>query len=171
MSLRLLLAVALVSITGSVSAGNASLGSSPDDFRSVWGAATHEERLTKTSSLLWNFNQRRTSSLSSDIKQVEVSFLDGMACQIILRSRRPLTRERIAELGKALVPSLRKKGVPRPRALGDGVRTYALRDGGYITVWADETPAVMVIRSRVFLQNKEVFDREAAQVRPPTPSH
>jgi hypothetical protein len=172
MTLRLLLAVGVfASIGNSVSAKTTSMGSSPEEFRSVWGAPAREERLSRTTSILWKFNQRRTSSLSPDIAQVEVFFLDRMACQVIVRSRRTLTRERIAELAKALVPAVRKTGVPVARKLRDGARTYALHDGGYMTVWAEEKPAVMLIRSRVYLQNKEVFDREAAKVRPPTASH
>lgn len=168
MSLRLLLAVALFSGACSVSAGNPSLGRSPADFRSTWGAPTQVERLTRTATMLWKSKIR---TLSPNIAEAEVAFLDGNACQIILRSRRPLSRQTIAELGKALVPSFRSTGIPTPKILSDGARTYALPGGGLVTVWADEKPAVMVIRGVAFVQNKEVFDREAAKVRPPTASH
>jgi hypothetical protein len=171
MRLRLFFVIALASVSGSVAEASSSLGKSPDAFRTAWGHPSREERLTRTASSLWKFDQRRSNSLPADIAEAEVSFLDGMACQIILRSRRPLTKERIADLAKTLVPSIRKTGIPTPRTLSDGARTYALPDKGYITVWAEEKPAVMVIRSRIFLRNKEVFDREAAKVRPPTASH
>jgi hypothetical protein len=82
-----------------------------------------------------------------------------------------LRKADLVKLGKALVPLFQTSDLATLKSESDGGRTYALSSGGYITAWAKEKPTVVVLRSDLFLRNKELFDQEAAKVRPPTSNH
>jgi hypothetical protein len=152
-------------------AAEARLGSTINDFRSAWGNPIREEVLDHTATLLWRPAEQGNEAFPPSIFEAEVSFLDQIACQIVLRSNQPLKKAVLVKLGKELVPEFRTSDLSRLKSESDGGRTYTLSSGGYITAWAREKPAVMVIRSTLFLRNNELFDREAAKVRPPTSNH
>jgi hypothetical protein len=147
------------------------LGSNIDGFRSAWGSPIREETLVRTARVVWRWSDGTNAPLPRSIFEAEVSFLDGIACEMVLRSKEQMKKSDLVNLGKALVPSLQMSDLARLKFRSDGSRTYALRDGGYITAWLGEKPAVMVIRNSLFLQNRELFDQEAAKVRPPTSNH
>jgi hypothetical protein len=152
-------------------ATEARLGSTIDDFRSSWGLPTREETLVRTARVVWRWPDEASAPLPAGIFEAEVSFLDGIACEIVLRSNQRMKKVDLGNLGKALVPSFQVSDLARVKSRSDGTSTYAIRDGGYMTAWCNEKPAVMMIRGGLFLQNRELFDQEAAKVRPPTSNH
>jgi hypothetical protein len=167
---RLLFIVAVL-LPERTALADARLGASMNDFRSAWGRAARQEQLVRTATAVWKFDGQKNAILSPGIFEADVSFFDGIACQIVLRSAQPLTKDKSAKLAKTLLPRFQASDLAKLKSKGRDGRTYALSSGGYITLWAEEKPAVMVIRSKLFLRNNEVFDREAAKVRPPTSNH
>jgi hypothetical protein len=146
------------------------LGSSIDDFRSRWGPPVRGVVLDRTMRLVWKPAGRKNKALPVGICEAEVSFLDRIACEIVLRSKQPLTKRKSAKLAKMVVPHFRPSDLATHKSRSGGGKTYALSSGGYMTVWTYRKPAV-VVTSPLFLQNNRLFAQQAASVRPPTANH
>jgi hypothetical protein len=142
------------------------LGSSIDDFRSRWGPPVRGVVLARTTRLVWKPAGRKNKALPLGICEAQVSFLDRIACEIVLRSKEPLTKRKSVKLAKMVVPRFRASDLATHQSRSGGCKTYALSSGGYmITYWK---PTVIVTRSPLFLQNNQLFAQEAPSVRRPT---
>lgn len=145
------------------------LGSSIDDFRSRWGTPVRGVVLARTTRLVWKPVGRKSKALPMGICEAEVSFLDRIACEIVLRSKQPLTKRKSVKLAKMVVPNFRASDLATHKSRSGGCKTYALSSGGYMITY--RKPAVIVTRSPLFLQNNRLFAQQAASVRPPTVGH
>lgn len=144
------------------------VGSSINDFVSTWGPPSDEETLGRTANLKWKDLTASGESIMPGIFAIEVAFLDRIACQIVLRSAQRITRQKLAEVAQSFLPAFRNDDFAKP--LNDS-RTYKLSDG--TLVWANKHNGhtVIVIKGPDYTRNEDVFDREAATVRPPTSNH
>lgn len=144
------------------------LGSSIDDFRSSWGPPFREETLVRTARLVWRWSDETNQMVSTGVFEAEVSFLDGIACEIVLRSKQQITSLKLAKLAKQFLPTFRSGDFTKPM---NGFGTYRVSDG--TLVWANKYKGhtVIVIKGPDYTRNEDVFDREAATVRPPTSNH
>lgn len=153
------------------SSTEARLGSSIDDFLSAWGTPSDEESLVRTANLKWKRLPASFESIVPDVFAAEVAFLDGIACEIVLRSKQRITRDKMIRLAKPILPHFRAADFAKPRSDVNGIRIYALEDGTSVSVNEHKGYFVIVIKGQCYLGNEEVFDREAAKVRPPTSNH
>lgn len=142
------------------------VGSSINNFRSSWGSPSSEETLVRTATLKWSLRPNG-KSIAPGVFAVEVAFLDGIACEIVLRSQRRMTPSKLVELTKPF----RSADFLKPQSEMREVETLKLSDG--TLVWANkhEGHTVIVIKGPCYIRNEDVFDREAAKVRPPTSNH
>ncbi|HEV2841929.1 MAG TPA: hypothetical protein VGW39_11430 [Chthoniobacterales bacterium] len=154
-----------------VSKNVARLGATIDNFLFAWGTPSHEERLVRTASLKWNQWPASFASIVPDVFAAEVAFLDGIACEIVLRSKQRITPDEMVRLAKPILPHFRPADFAKPRSDVNGIRIYALEDGTSVSVNEHKGYFVIVIRGQCYWGNEEVFDREAAKVRPPTSNH
>jgi hypothetical protein len=161
----------LTVVGAEASDAQARLGSSINDFLSLWGSPIREEVLDRTARIVWDPPAKNNEELSKAIFEAEVSFLDRIACEIVLRSKHPLKKARVVKLAKELVRDFPTSDLTTLKSENDGGITYTLSSGGYIAAWPTVKPGVVVIRSTLFLENNELFAQEAAKVRPPTSSH
>lgn len=144
------------------------LGSSLDDFRSAWGPPIREETLVRTARLAWRWSGETNQLLSTGIFEAEVSFLDGIACEIVLRSEQQITSLKLAKLAKRVLPTFRSEDFAKPM---NHFGTYRLSDGTFVWANKHEKHTVIVIKGPGYTRNEDLFDREAAKVRPPTSNH
>lgn len=150
------------------SAAQPRLGSSINDFVSTWGPPSDEETLGRTANLKWKNLTASGESIMPGIFGIEVAFLDRIACQIVLRSEQRITRQRLTKLVKPFLSAFQKADFAKP--LNES-RTYKLSDG--TLVWANKHKrhSVLVIKGPGYIRNENLFDMEAAKVRPPTSNH
>lgn len=156
--------------TGTVLA-DTRLGASVDQFRSKWGHPSHEEVLARTATLRWNRENSRAKSVVPGAFAVEVAFLDKTACEIVLRSNGQRTSTAIARLVEPLLPRFRADDFVKPKSDVNGIQIYKLADGTSVSVKEHRGHTVVVVKGECFMRNEDVFDREAAKVRPPTSNH
>lgn len=147
------------------------LGSSINDFVSVWGPPFDEESLDRTANLKWKDLAASGESIMPGIFAIEVAFLDKIACEIVLRLRRRTTRDKMVRLVAPVLPHFRASDFAKPRSDVNGIRIYDLEDGTSVSAKEHEGHTVIVIKGQCYLRNEDVFDREAAKVRPPTSNH
>jgi hypothetical protein len=166
----LFFAIAL-SATGSTTLADARLGATIDDFRSRWGSPSHEEILVRTATLRWNHQKARSKSVLPGVFAVEVAFLDKIACEIVLRSRQRTTLDKIVRLAEPVLAHFRATDFAKPRSDVNGIRIYDRKDGTSVSVKEHGGHMIIVIKGQCYLRNEDVFDREAAKVRPPTSNH
>lgn len=162
--------IAAVLLPGRIALADARLGATIDDFRSRWGRPSHQEILTRTATLRWT-TASRGQSLVPGVFAVEVAFLDRTACEIVLRSKERIARIAIARLAQPFLPRLNANGFAKPKSDVNGIRIYELADGTTVSVKEHQGHTVIVIKGECLMRNQEVFDREAAKVRPPTSNH
>lgn len=153
------------------SATESRLGSRIDDFRSLWGPPSDEESLIRTATLKWNRLPANGESIVPGVFAAEVAFLDGTACEIALRSRQRITTRKVAELAKPFLTTFRSADFAKPKSDLNGFRIYELSEGNVVLVNKHERHNVIVIMDKCYLRNQDVFDGEAAKVRPPTSNH
>jgi hypothetical protein len=144
------------------------LGSSIDDFRSAWGLPSAEENLSRTANLKWNRTLTKGEPIVPGVFAVEVAFLDGIACEIALRSRQRITPNKLRQLTKPFLTAFRYADFAKPKSDFNGFLVYELSDGSFVSVNKHEKHRVIVITGPSYIRNESVFDREAAKVRPPT---
>lgn len=147
------------------------LGSSIDAFRSAWGSPIREEMLVRTATLAWRAATQSNGEFPTGIFEAEVSFLDQIACGIVLRSKRPATPDKAIRLVQPVLPSFRAADFAKPRSDVNGIRVYDLEDGTSVSVKQHKGRMVIVIKGQCYLDNEAVFNGEAAKVRPPTSNH
>lgn len=147
------------------------LGDRIEEFSSAWGSPTQQESLVRTARLTWDWRESRPKSIKPGVFAVEVAFLDRVACEIVVRSKRRMTRNKVAQLVEPLVPDVDAADFPKPKSDVNGIQIYELGDGSAVSVKKHRGHAVVVIMGLTFLRNDRIFDGEAAKVRPPTPNH
>ena len=148
------------------------LGSSIDDFRSVWGPPSEEESLVRTASLKWNGRAADGKSIAPGIFAAEVAFLDMRACEIVLRSRKKISRDYLYRLVNPFVKSFTGTKMPNPKSDFPNSSVYELSDHTFVLVNKLRGEGdVIVIMGACYSQNQDIFDREEAAVRPPTSNH
>lgn len=141
------------------------LGASIDDFRFRWGTPVRGIVFARTTKLVWRPAGRKNKALPVSICEAQVSFLDRIACKIVLRSKQPLTKRKSVKLAKMVVPHFRASDLTTHKSRSGGGKTYALSSGGDMTVWTYRKAAVIVTRSPLFLHNTQLFAQEAASAR------
>jgi hypothetical protein len=171
MALRLFFLTILLLPAGHTALVGARLGGTIDDFKSQWGSPSREEVLGRTARLVWHSAGQKRQPTPLPTSETEVSFVKRIACEVVLRLKHPPTKHQVAELGRALVPDFSEADLSIVKSMSGGGKTYELTTGGHVTVWAKARPSVVIIRSKLFLRNQDLFDREAAKVRPPTANH
>jgi hypothetical protein len=147
------------------------LGASISDFVSILGPPSDEETIFRTASLKWKRQRANANSIVPDVFAVEVAFLDGVACEIALRSKRRITPYRLVKLTEPFLTTSDNSNFVKPELKVSDLRTYMLSDG--TSVWANKhrKHTIIVIRGSDYVLNEEVFNREAATVHPPTSNH
>jgi len=153
------------------SAAQPRLGSSTEDFRSAWGPPIREEVLSRTATLVWRLADQSKETFPTGIFQAEVSFLDQIACEIVFRSKRWTTPDKMVRLARLVLPQFSAQDFAKPRSDVNGIRIYDLEDGTSVSLKEHEGHMLIVIRGQCYLRNEAVFDGEAATVRPPTSNH
>ena len=172
MPLRTLLFAATFFMTGGTLMADARLGATIGEFRSLWDRPSREEVFVRTATLTWNRQPSRSSPvLPSGIFAVEVAFLDGIACEIVLRSKKRTAPGEFIELLEPLVAHFHAADFAKPKSDVNGIRIYDLSDGTSVSVKEHKGQLVIVMRSQCYLHNEDVFAREAAKIRPPTSNH
>jgi hypothetical protein len=157
--------------TAGTALADARLGASMDDFRSRWGRPSHQEILTRTATLRWKRAASRDQSFLPGVFEAEVAFLDKMACEIVLRSNERKSHPAMARLAAPVLPRSRANDFSKPKSDVNGIQIYELADGTSVSVKQHQGHTVIVIKAECFMRNEEVFDREAAKIRPPTSNH
>jgi len=144
------------------------LGATIEDFRSLWGVPRKEEILARTATLSWTRKAAAAESFVPGVFAVDVAFLDGVACEIALRSNQRVTSRKLAKLAKPFLPGFRSVDFTKPVS---DFGTYRVSDGTF--VWANKYKrhTVIVIKGADYVRNEEIFDQEAATIRPPTSNH
>jgi hypothetical protein len=167
---RLIFSVGFFASCGAMFA-DARLGGGMNDFRSDWGRPSYEESLSRTATLRWNQQTSRIKSAVPGVFAVEVAFLDRIACEIVLRSKQRQTPNKMVRLAEPVLPHLHTGDFAKPRSDVNGIQIYKLADGTSVTLKEHKGHTVIVIKGECFLRNEDIFNREAAKVRPPTPNH
>lgn len=147
------------------------LGSSIDAFRTAWGSPIREEMLVRTATLTWRAAGQSNEEFPTGIFEAEVSFLERIACGIVLRSKRRTTPDKTIRLVQPVLPPFRAADFAKPRSDVNGIRVYDLEDGTSVSVKEHGGRMVIVIKGQCYLDNEAVFSGEAAKVRPPTSNH
>ena len=147
------------------------LGSSIDDFRSLWGPPSNEESLVRTANLKWNRHPGKAESMVPGVFAIEVAFLDGIACEIALRSKQQITPNKLVQLAKPFLTAFRHADFAKPKSDSNGFLIYELSDGTFVSVNKHAGHRVIVITGPSYIRNQDVFDGEAAKVRLPTSNH
>jgi hypothetical protein len=150
---------------------DARLGANIDEFRSKWGRPAHEEILTRTATLRWRRKVSHDESFVPGAFAVEVAFLDKTACEIVLRSYEKKNSAAIARLVQPVLPRFRVEDFATPKSDVNGIQIYQLADGTSVSVKEHRGHTIVVVKGECFMRNEDVFDREAAKVRPPTSNH
>src|SRR6266478_3585156 len=148
------------------------LGGPISDFRSHLGPPFHEEVLARTATLKWNEPRVGGRPIAPGIFAAEVVFLDRRACEIVLRSRRKIPRDYLYRLVNPFVENFKGTKMPKPKSDFPNSTVYELTDHTFVVVNKLRGEGdVIVIMGACYSQNQEIFDREAAKVRPPTSNH
>ena len=102
----------------------------------------------------------------------ETSAIDGAVCQVVARSRRSLSDAETAKIAQRFFQRRYRAAdfVAARRQYGEQVE-YKLHDGDYVKTAPYDGKYIVVVSSKTYWRNIEVFDREAAKVRPPTSNH
>ena len=172
MLLRCVSIVALCLSIKTLAVADTRLGGGIGDFRSQWGPPFHEEVLVRTATLKWNEPRVGGRPIAPSIFAVEVAFLDRHACEIVLRSRKKISRDSLYRLVNPFVKSFKGTNMPKPKSDFPNSTVYELSDHTVVLVnkFRGESD-VIVIMGACYSQDQKIFDREAAKVRPPTPNH
>jgi hypothetical protein len=171
MLLRSILVLAGFVLTAAAGFADTRLGATVDDFRSQFGRPSREEILVRTASLKWDRPGAQNASITPGVFAVEVEFLDSIACEIALRSTGRITSKKLVQIAKPFLAAFRDADFAKPKSDVKGFRIYELSDGAFVQVNKHKKHTVIVITGQSYLRNENVFDKEAAKVRPPTSSH
>jgi hypothetical protein len=165
---HILVATLSVLVAGSPSFG-ASLGSPAHDFRADLGAPSWEEHLVRTSTLRWKpLRSRDSALLAARASALETSSLDGRVCAVAIWCERRLSNADTAHLAQRFF-SRRYRAADFAKPLHPGPsRIYKLSHGGTVLVNEHGKQDVVVIGDNCYWRNLDIFDGEAAKVRPPT---
>lgn len=148
------------------------LGGPISDFRSHWGPPFHYEVLVRTATLEWNEPRVGGRPIAPGIFAAEVAFLDRRACEIVLRSRKKISRDSLYRLVNLFMENFKGREMPKPKSDFPGSTVYELSDHTFVLVNKLRGRGdVIVIMGACYSQNQDIFNREAAAVRRPTPNH
>lgn len=129
MQLRGLVFAATFLMTGGTLMADARLDTTIGEFRSLWDRPSREEVFVRTATLTWNREPSRSASvLPSGIVAVEVAFLDGIACEIVRRSKKRTAPGDFVHLVEPLVAHFRAADFAKPKSDVNGIRIYQLSD-------------------------------------------
>lgn len=128
-----------------VSKDGTRLGATIEEFRSLLGPPQNQEILKRTANLKWTRTRASAESFVPNVFAVNVAFLDGMACEIALRSRQRLTPRKLSELAKRFVPTVRNSDFARAKSSFNGFKIYEISDGTFVSVNKHEKHKVIVI--------------------------
>ena len=170
---NILISILSVIVSGASAVAAASLGSAPHDFRADFGAPSFQEQLVRTSTLRWKPLRSHDSALvEGRVSALETSSFDGRVCAVVLWCERRLSKADTARLAQRFLGrSYRAADFNKPRWAGADSTIYHLSAGGTVLVNKHGKQNVVVIGDNCYWRNQDVFDREAAKVRPPTPNH
>jgi hypothetical protein len=167
--LHLILVVSLLS-ANSAFAG-ARLGTTIEAFQSAWGRPTTQRQIDRTARFVWGpYNQQ--TNLPWGVREAQVQFLDNVACSVLLRGRLGVDESWgwVVRHIRQMIPDCPQE-LPRPQRDSVGDREFRLKDGTFIAVRKFKARTIIVISEPLFLQNEEVFTREAAKIYPPKADH
>ena len=173
MRTNILICILSVIVSGASCVCAASLGSAPDDFRTDFGKPSFEERLVRTSTLRWNpLRSKESVLMAARVSALETSSLDERVCAVAIWCERRLSNADTARLARRFLGRIyRAADFNKPRWAGAESTIYDLSAGGTVLVNKHGKQNVVVIGDNCYWRNQEVFDGEAAKVRPPTPNH
>ena len=164
---------AAVCLLASRADGEPQLGSRLPAFYRAFGKPSFQEHLGRTSNLRWSSLRAQDATLAAaDVFALETSAIDGVVCQVVARSRRSLSGAETAKIAQRFFQH-RYRGADFAAArqrYGEQAE-YKLHDGDYVKTAPYDGKFVVVVSSKTYWQNVDVFDREAAKVRPPTSNH
>jgi hypothetical protein len=110
--------------------------------------------------------------IAPGIFAADVAFLDRRACEIVLRSRKKISRDSLYHLVYPFVENFKGTKMPKPKSDFPNSTVYELSDHTFVLVNKLRREGdVIVIMGACYFQNQDLFDGEAAKVRPPTPNH
>ena len=169
----LLIASAAVSLLGSRADADTQLGRQLSDFYRAFGKPSFQEHLGRTSNVRWSpFRAQDATLASANVFAVEASAIDGVVCQVVARSRRSLSDAEAARITQRFFQRrYRVADFAAARKRFPQRTWYRLRDGDYVDAKPHDGRYIVVVSSKTYWQNIDVFDREAAKVRPPTSNH
>jgi len=92
------------------------LGGNMSDFRSTLGTPFQQQVLVRTAILKWNKPRMGGRAIALGIFAVEVAFLDERACEIVLRSRKKISRDSLYRLVNPFVENFQGTRMPKPKS-------------------------------------------------------
>ena len=149
------------------------LGSRVTEFRASFGAPSFQEHLGRTHNVRWTQLRTADAVLTTlGAYALEVSALDGVVCELVVRCRRTLSDTEIAGLAQHFFPRRYRAAhlSAARRKSGDGVR-FKLRHGDYVDAGPHQDHYVVSLSTATYWRHVTIFDREAAKVRPPMSCH
>jgi hypothetical protein len=147
------------------------IGKRVDDFRSTLGSPSYQEILGRTRILRWNNRRMLRDAGIPNVFAVQVGFLDGIACEIVLRSNLSISRENVIRITSQFLDRNQERNAGLERVTSKAFATYELKDGTIVSVNKHNEHVVVVISGTRCIANQDIFDKEAAKVRPPKASH
>jgi hypothetical protein len=148
------------SMTASKAIADTRLGSSINDFLSLWGPPSDEESLVRTASLKWNCPVVNGESVV-DAYAVKVAFVDGIAYQIALRSKQRMTPSQLVKLTKPFLRTVRNADFVKPVWQVKELRSYKLPDGTFVSANKRKRDTFVVIKGANYARNEEISAQEA----------
>jgi hypothetical protein len=144
------------------------IDSTVDEFRAAFGTPSYEEKLVRTATRRWKpLRPRDAQLLAAEASAIEVFSLDEIACVIVLRCKRAFSNVDVSQFAQRFLRHYHAADFEQ-RIPEDGYKVYRTAYGDFVTANRHERETVLVISSALWKRNEEVFDREAARVRPPT---
>ncbi len=99
---------------------------------------------------------------------LEAAALDGAICQLAVRCRRSLSNAETARLAQRFLQRrYRATDFAASRRSFPERTYYSLRQGDDVACGPHKNHFIVVISNRTYRRNVDIFDREAARVRPP----
>lgn len=137
------------------------LGSRLTEFYHVLGKPSYHEHLGRTANVRWTpLRSSDAALLAARAFALEVEGIDGVVCRVVVRCRRPLSDAETTRIAQRFFP---RRYIERTR--------YKPNDGDYVDSGPSDNGHIVVVSDKTYWHNVEVFDGEAAKVRPPTSNH
>ncbi len=145
------------------------LGSRVTEFHASYGTPSFQENLGRTSNLHWR-PLRTHEALLREARAfaLEVAALDGAVCQVAVRCGRSLSNAETARLAQHFLRRRYRAAEFAAARRGFPERIYyKLKHGDYVASGPFQSYYIIVVSNGTYSRHIDVFDREAARVRPP----